>query len=216
MRSSELRRSLVPLAAAVLLAAGSGCGSNATDRLLAELRSPELALRRAAAQAIAEQEAPDDRFQAALTEALGDLDPEVRRWSCRGLGQFGTGDVIPLLEARLADDATPVRRAAAFALIRLDPANKGGQKELETAMRSGDGGVMVALTNWTPPPTWAVPTLTDLLKDRRPGIRRLAADALGNTGVSEPRVVAALQEAAKDSDDRVRQAVTGALVRLKN
>ena len=103
---------MIRLAAAIFLAAGCGCGPNASDLLLAELRSPDLALRRAAAQAIAEQEAPDDRFRAALTESLADVDPEVRRWSCRGLGQFGSGDAIPLLEARLADDSTPVRRAA--------------------------------------------------------------------------------------------------------
>jgi HEAT repeat protein len=216
VKSPRFRVSLVPLVVTFLLtAAWSGCGPSAADQLLTDLQSPDLARRRAAAQAIVEQPAPDPRLRAALTKALGDVDPEVRRWSCRGLGQFGEAGAIPLLEARLTDESTPVRRAAAFSLIRLDPANKGGQKELQQAMKSGDGGVIVALTDWTPPPTWAAPTLVTLLKDRRAGIRRLAAEALGRVGSDDPEVVPALMSASTDSDDRVRQAVTSALVRLK-
>lgn len=216
MKRSRFRRSVGTLVATLLIAAGSGCGPNAADRLLSDLQSSDSALRRAAAQAIVEQESPDHRLQSALTKALGDSDPEVRRWSCRGLGQFGTPEAVPLLESRLSDESTPVRRAAAFSLLRIDPASQGGQKELEQAMKLGDGGVIIALRDWTPPPTWASPTLLTLLKDHRPGIRRLAAEALGNTGGNEPQVIAALEAAAKDSDDRVRQAVTAALVRLKD
>jgi HEAT repeat protein len=193
----------------------AGVRGRTIDRLVAELGDPNLATRRRAAQAIAEQQEPDDRLRNALVENIGDPDQEIRRWCARGLGALGSLADVPLLESRLQDEKTPVRRAAAFSLLKLDPQNAASQKELTAAMRTGDGGVILALTSWEPPPAWAAPTLVMLLKDRRPGIRRLAADALGHTGQSSAEAKAALRNASKDPDDRVREAVTGAIARLK-
>ena len=192
-----------------------GARGRAIDRLIEELRSPDAAVRRRAAQVLAEEKRLDIRLHAPLLTALDDSDPEVRRWSARGLGTQGNPSDVPALERRIQDEKTPVRRAAAFTLLRIDPENGASRKELTGAMQAGDGGVILALTDWEPPPAWATPTLIALLKDRRQGIRRLAADALGHTGRGSPEAAKALTNASKDPDDRVRESVGRALGQLQ-
>lgn len=203
------------VAVVAIVFALAGARGRAIDRLIEELRSPEAAVRRRAAQVLAEEQRIDVRLHAPLLAALDDSDPEVRRWSARGLGTQGNPSDVPALERRIQDEKTPVRRAAAFSLLRIDPENAPSRKELTGAIQSGDGGVILALTSWDPAPTWATPTLIALLKDRRPGIRRLAADALGHTGRGSPDAAKALANASKDPDDRVRESVGRALGQLQ-
>lgn len=189
----------------------TGCGEGTADRLLRELQSTDAAVRQKAAQAVAEQKLSDPRLIAALHRSTADPAAEVRRWSCRALGAIGDSTAIPVLEAGTRDKETPVRRAAALSLLTLAPDNAPARQELTEAIRSGDGGVIVLLTSWQPRPTWAVPTLLDLLRDRRPGIRRLAVEALAALGGEQPEVAAALRKLEKDPDDRVRESVAKAL-----
>ena len=215
LRNSEaatVRASALPLAFSLILV---GCGQSEVDRLLDDLKSPDTATRRVAVQRLAEQKPPDDRVVSAFTLALADPDLEVRRWSCRGLGELGAASAQNALEERLKDEQVSVRRAAAFALQRVAPDSTAYRKELLDAMRTGDGGVIVALAKCQPPPTWAADTLIELLKDRRPGIRRLAAEALGQIGTSTASAQAALENATRDPDDRVRESATAALGRLR-
>jgi len=199
------------LAVLLLLAGFGGCGTSDADQLLTDLKSADVKLRRNAARMLGDATSADDRTIAALTGALGDADEEVRRWSAQGLGAVGAKSSQAALEGRLKDDATPVRRAAAFALQRLAPDSTAYRTELLAAMKSGDGGVIVALAELQPPPLWATSTLVEILKDRRPGIRRLAAEALGQLAVDDPTVRAALEKAQSDADDRVREAATKSL-----
>lgn len=191
-----------------------GCGQSEVDRLLGDLKSADIATRRRSAQTLAERQRADDRIASALTAALSDADLEVRRWSCRGLGEIGASSAQAALEERLRDSETSVRRAAAFALQRIAPESTAFREEIVAAMRSGDGGVVIALAQWQPPPLWATPTLVELLKDRRPGLRRLAADALGQIKANDPQSASALERATHDADDRVREAASAALARL--
>jgi HEAT repeat protein len=191
-----------------------GCGPSEIDRLLGELKSSDTATRRRAVQALSDPQRRDVRIAGALTGALADPDVEVRRWGCRGLGEQGVTAAQGKLEDQLSDPQESVRRAAAFALQRLVPDSTAYRKELIAAMKSGDGGVVVALASMQPPPMWATDTLVGLLGDRRPGLRRLAVEALGQLGANTREAIAALQRLNQDPDDRVRDAVTVALSRL--
>lgn len=58
----------------------------------------------------------------------------------------------------------------------------------------------------------AVPLLLDGLKDKDPSLRASAATALGGIGARE--AIPALKEALKDTDDKVKVASVGSLVRF--
>jgi HEAT repeat protein len=192
--------------------AAIGCGAGGSDQLLSELISSDVTLRRAAARRLGEVVPPGEGTSGALIAALDDPDEEVRRWSAQGLGAIGAISSQYALEAKLKDTAPSVRRAAAFALQKLAPDSTAYRAELISAIKSGDGGVVVALDRLKPPPQWAVPVLLDVLKDRRPGLRRLSAEALGKLAAADPAVRTALEKAGKgDSDDRVREAANHAL-----
>jgi HEAT repeat protein len=199
---------------AFVIATLAGCGPGQVDRLLGELQSPDTATRRRAAQMLIELKPADSRVAAALTKATSDADLEVRRWSCRGLGELGTTSAQSALEGRLKDPEVSVRRAAAFALQQIAPDSTAYREEILAAMRTGDGGVIVALSRMQPPPLWATATLVELLKDRRPGLRRLAAESLGELRPDDPSAATALQKATGDADDRVREAASAALARI--
>src|SRR5688500_14388369 len=104
------------LAELLIAAAVLGCGQREVDRWLGDLQSADIATRRRAAQALATEKQSDDRIVPALSAGLKDIDLEVRRWSCRGLGEHGAMSAQTALEERLKDSETSVRRAAAFAL----------------------------------------------------------------------------------------------------
>ena len=76
--------------------------------------------------------------------------------------------------------------------------------------------MIVGVTKEGPRAAWAVPTLTRLLADRRPGIRRLAAEGLGKIGSASESALPALERAARDRDDRVREAATQAIELIRN
>ncbi len=194
-----------------------GCSGGRIHEALTHLTSTDVQLRRQAAQALFEMKPQREPVVSALTQAVTDSDAEVRRWVCRTLGELGdiAAPAVPVLETSLRDQETAVRRAAAFALQKLAPDSPGYQQELTDAMLAGDGGVIVALPKLSPKPDWAIPTLVNLLKDRRPGTRRLAAEALGEIGIPSPEVQPALKTAAaKDTDDRVRESAAHALQKI--
>jgi HEAT repeat protein len=151
-----------------------------------------------------------------LIVASHDAEREVRQAACRALGDIGVSDPATLTALResLDDPESSVQLAAAFALVKLDPEGRAYVPVLERTMRSGEGGTIVAVGQMGPAASWAVPTLIDLLKDRRPGIRRLAAEALGRIGPT-PAAVTALQRAEQDADDRVRAAASEALSKVR-
>lgn len=193
----------------------SGCGSGDVERLLIELQSEDLEVRRAAARELGTLKPSVPQVQAALQTSIADPDREVRRLSCFALGEIGMAD-IGVLAAALEDAEMSVRLAAAYALLKIDSGHTGAAEVLSRAMSAGDGGVIVGVTKQGPRAAWAVPTLTRLLADRRPGIRRLAAEGLGKIGGAAQSALPALQQALQDRDDRVREAATQAIELIRN
>uniref|UniRef100_A0A7C2PFQ2 HEAT repeat domain-containing protein n=1 Tax=Schlesneria paludicola TaxID=360056 RepID=A0A7C2PFQ2_9PLAN len=205
------------MTAALLVGLAGGCGGNELSRALADLTSQDYEQRRMGAHALFELRPDRPDVVAALIQAGDDPDSEVRRWACRALGELTSAEdrVVTVLEARLRDPETAVRRAAAFALHKRSPESTAYRTELLAAVTEGDGGVIVALGTLQPRPTWAIPALVKSLQDRRPGLRRLAAECLGQLGAWTPEVRQALDRACQDADDRVRSAASEALARLQ-
>ncbi|MBL8850459.1 MAG: HEAT repeat domain-containing protein [Planctomycetaceae bacterium] len=191
----------------------AGCqGEDPVAARIAELQGTDRESRIAAADALRELGEPAATAVPALTSVLGDLHPGVRQSAARALGHMGDAgqSAVPPIEDLLDDPELSVRMAAAWSLRELDPAGEKYVPVLIKAMREGEGGTIVAVGNLGPDGDWAVPTLTTLLQDRRPGVRRLAAEALGKIG-PDAAARTALERAARDSDDRVREAATAAL-----
>ena len=197
----------------LLAVALAGCQSDdPVAARIAELQRTDRDARIVAADALREMGEPASAAVPALSAVLGDLHPGVRQSAARALGHMGEAGraAVTPLEKLLNDPELSVRLAAAWSLQRLDPAGQKYVPVLVKAMRDGEGGTIVAVGNLGPAADWSLPTLTALLQDRRPGVRRLAAEALGKIGPDEA-ARAALQRATKDPDDRVREAASAAL-----
>lgn len=199
----------------ILLSLGFiGCGAGEVDQLLTDLQSQDATVRRAAARRLGELESSEPDVVAALHSSLSDPDRDVRRLVCAALGKSDAADVESLARA-LNDEEASVRLAAAYAVQKHRSDHAGAMKVLSAAMRAGDGGVIVQVTSGGAEAAWAVPTLTKLLSDKRPGIRRLAAEGLGAIGAASKESLGELRRAAKDVDDRVRDAAADAIARIE-
>jgi HEAT repeat protein len=198
--------------AVVLLPWFCGCGANATSDSLLQLQSDDADQRRAAALALEQVTSAGEEEWSALIAAVGDEDAGVRQAACRALGLISPAakSAVPTLRTALEDPELSVRLAAAFALLKLDPTSQDYVPVINAAMKQGEGGTIVAVGRLGASAAWALPALTELLRDRRPGIRRISADAIANIG-PDAAATAALQKAQKDPDDRVRAAATAAL-----
>lgn len=197
-----------------LCAIAVGCGAGKLETLETQLRDPNVETRLAAARSLGEMKADAAPAVPALIEAMQDVDVEMRRLCCQALGEIGKspiGDSVAALAKQLESTEWTVRLAAAFALQKIDPNSDLFVDEINKAMQRGEGGTIVAVGKMGPSAAWAVPALTELLHDRRPGIRRIAADSLGQIGVAAAASEPALRESLKDPDDRVRSAAKSAL-----
>jgi HEAT repeat protein len=195
-----------------------GCSEAPLTQLIFDLReADDVLVRRAAARALGELGSEATSAVSALEEALADDDREVCRLACYALGEVGpqAKAALPALTKSLQDEEFSMRLAAAFAIQKINPDSEAYVSELTRAMRMGEGGTIVSVGQLGPSATWAVPTLIELLKDHRPGIRRLAAEALGQIAVNAEGVESALRGALRDQDDRVRQAAQKALETLR-
>ena len=191
-----------------------GCGNNQVDQLIQDLSSNDDAIRRSSIAKLAKiEEFPPPVFLA-IQSATQDQDREVRRIAYTALGSMPDSDQSVRLETGLQDPELSVRMAVAYSLLKQNPEHPGAILVLEQAMKMGDGGVIVAIGREKY--DWAVPTLIDLLRDRRPGTRRLAAESLGKIGQAAKPALSALKRAKKDRDDRVRAAAIAAESAIQN
>jgi HEAT repeat protein len=207
----------------VLVSFLPGCGDSEFDKLLAAARDGDVEQQQLALRQLAEM---GPRASAAIPDLIvltGHADADVRRLAGLALGnvaaaagtgavEIDRGQIVAALGRQLEDDNVGVRHSAAFALLGLHADHNEAQRCLLMAMRRGDGGTIDRLKSMHPPPTWAVPTLVEILRrDRRAGIRRLSAVTLGAIAPGDADVRAALQQALQDEDDRVRDAAREAL-----
>lgn len=213
MRSPRKLLSRVSLVGSLAVAMLAGCSAHEPDPLIERLSAADPEARREAALALGRLGTDGSKAVEALVNSTADDDPGVRQAACRALGEIGpsTASVLSALQEALADSEFPVRLAAAFALLKLDPGGEAYRPVLTNAMQQGEGGTIVAIGQLGPAGQWAVPTLTRLLRDRRPGIRRISAEALGRIGPDEEAVRALTVASERDPDDRVRETATRVL-----
>jgi HEAT repeat protein len=200
-----------------------GCGESRLDQLLQGAHSTDIDQQRQALRELAEFGPEAAPAIPDLIELCGHSHTDVRRLSSLALSNIVStlpadesgsqrGEIIDVLATQLDDEAPAVRNTAAFGLLTLDPGHAAARQRLQTAMREGDGGIIDRLSRTQPPPTWAVPTLVEILsRDPRPGLRRLAAIALGEIDPRGEHAQTALRRALQDADDRVRGAAEEAL-----
>jgi len=201
------------LATTVLLAF-VGCGTDPVAGLIGKLQDEDVDVRRAAAQSLLDMGLEAAPAAEALGQAIEDQDREVRRLALHAISQIGpqAAPYLPVMKNALDDGEVSVRIAAAIAINRLDPNDVEHQRVLIAAMKSGDGGIIVRVGQMSSNAVWAVPTLIKLLGDRRPGIRRITADALEKIGSAAIAAKATLiRVATNDPDERVREAAVRAL-----
>ena len=165
---------------------------------------------------------------AVLSQAVYDPNPSVRAFAAGALGEFGTpggvaplthaiGDEIamvkdnrPLLQALTRDPSWQVRAAAAEGLLRLGetsaiPLAAELARQPDPSTRGAAAQALSATSD-----TQAVAILEPLLLDIQPLPRLMAAKALGK---SAGPVVPLLVKALGDTDEAVRIAAAGSLLR---
>ncbi|HKV75730.1 MAG TPA: M56 family metallopeptidase [Gemmatimonadales bacterium] len=190
---------------------GADTNNAAVPALLIALKDPEVAVRRAAAQSLANLE--DIRTVPGLIEALKDADKEVRESAAGGLGNLKDERAIDGLILLLKDSDAGVRAAAVEALGNLESAK--AIPGLTAALSDTDKDVrrqaISALSRFDHPAP--VDAFILALKDADANVRQEAANALGNS--EDKRAVKPLIAALSDPSPDVRQAAAEALGSLQ-
>lgn len=195
-------------------ALGALQAKEAVDGLIAALARPDFR-RYAAAWALGE--IADARAIPVLVRALGDTDPETRKFATRSLTKFGPLASDALLAA-LTDPAAPVRRYAVRALGQMQ--ERRAVEPLLTLAGQVDQEVLL----------WAFGRLGDMrglpVLERAAGaadwkVRLAAVQGLGD--LADPAAVPALKKALADPEWIVREwaargleSVTGQRVTYRN
>lgn len=153
----------------------------------------------------------------ALLEAIGK--PKRRELAFRALQEMGpraasaTPELIPMLK----DEARAYKAANVLAVIGADavPAVLAAMEDLDNDWA---GRVIVLWRDKDTPFRLAMPGLVKLLNHKDPQLRLRAArtfEEIGPPVTQSPQSVAALREALKDPDAKVRTAVERALKRIR-
>ena len=162
---------------------------------------------------------------AALTEALADERPSVRREVAFALGAIGpeAASATPALVKLLSDDEANDDHAMQYALGRIGPGAKAAIpaliKELQ-AENSFERQVSAwALAQISPQDAGLakklVPVLIQGLDNDQPMVRAESANGLGKLGANAAAAVDALTKASKDPEEVVSAAANEALKKIK-
>lgn len=203
----------------------TGCRPTRFEQLMESVRSDDVDRQRTALRELADLGPEAAPALPELLELTGHPHPDLRRLSSLAVGRIAAApssdvevqraNINDILTQQLADEDLAVRNTAAFALLELDSDHAAAQRQLRRAMQQGDGGIVDRLTRTDPPPTWATPTLIEIIRrDERPSLRRLAVIALGAIDPGGRDARQALRAACHDPDDQVRTAAELALRRV--
>ena len=123
---------------------------------------------------------------------------------------------VPALIEALRDGAQAVRHSAAQALGRYEgPGREAAELALLDALEDEDDYVRLqaakSLARHRAGAGRVVPTLVPLLRGKRPNVRRIASEILGEFGPAAGLAVPALLEARHDPEEHVRDAAEKAL-----
>jgi HEAT repeat protein len=194
-------------------------GAAAVPRLIKALQYQPL--RGEVAQILGRIGPPAAPATAELAKLVGDEDPNVSIEAAHALANIGPGAKggVPALAAALENPQSQARHAAAFALGNIGKDASAGVPALVKVIKGNDDSLSL-LCAWAivqiqgaTPRTAAevVPELVIGLESPLPPSRRMAAETLGALGKSAKTAAPQLQRAAKDEDERVREAATKAL-----
>ncbi len=143
---------------------------------------------------------------------LKDTSTSTREKACRTIGAWGAPakSALPALAPLLGDPEKEVRRAAAFALLRMGTEAAGEADRLAAAMKDEDAGVRAnaALALEAAGARSGRGALAKAMKDADPAVRANAAAALGGLGADD---LAALAPALRDAEVPVRANAAWAL-----
>jgi hypothetical protein len=188
-----------------------------THPLVARLRDPEPAARRAAC-AEAARDPSAVVLVGALCEALGDAEREVARAAADALAAIAASDpgVTPRLRAVLRGDHPDARCRAALALARLEPpklelmpALIDGLAHADRELRWSSARLLVELGRLSHE---VLPVLVCIAEGlERPQARRMAVVAVRELAPDRPETARALLSASRCSDPLVRRTALPAL-----
>jgi len=188
--------------------------------LVAQLQSPDPALRRDACLAAADDPAAVLLVDA-LVPVLGDPVRAVWRAASDALVAIARRDpgVWPALRSALASPDLRTRRIAALAGARIAPRELRLLPPLVEALGSDDGtarwGAARALVELGRTQREVHPLVLQIAQaDPNPVARRMAAFCLRDLAPDDPRTAAALLAASRDGDLRVHRAALSALAAL--
>ena len=187
-------------------------GPSAFPALVRELRSDQVLLRQAAAEALVGSDSAS--VNGALTVALKDPDDEVRASAALALGWKGNVRAVPALVGSLSDSSWQVVDSAVSALGEI---GLGATDTLLTVLRSPESGLTVryqisrALSAMGRD---AVPRLTAALSDSSASVQTWSAVALGEIGSASPETVQELERLAETADPEVAWVAQEQLRRL--
>lgn len=142
------------------------------------------------------EEDKDPITRLSVVMALWKIDPQPKH------AQLAVASFARLLKI----DNAEIRKIGAIALKDMGPAAKEAVPTLEEALKSSAGAarVKVAWALWNVDrQKKAIEALVGALKDKKPEVRRDAADALRAIGSPAKSAVPALEELFKDDDDEV-------------
>jgi HEAT repeat protein len=226
-----------------LVLAAACCTAHAADvtKLVADLKSNDADVRRAAAKGIGEMGPDAKSATPALLDALKkDKDLFVRRFAAQALGDVEADPktAVPALAAVLKEgDKKELLEAAVTSLGKMGPTAvpplidavktkdaapaKGAKPKKGPAPTDSTALVRTkaieALGNIGAKAKPAVPVLIDSLRD--PNVRTEAAEALGNIGPDAKEAVTALRDAAaakgNKKDKNFKQAVDVAIKKIQ-
>jgi HEAT repeat protein len=189
----------------------------ALDVLVEAQSNPNQQVRELAVVALAELQVTPAKRVAALIKSMQDASARVRRRAARALGDFGMHALpaVPTLTAGLRDVDTSVRRDSAGALGRLGPAAAPALGSLVALLGEPETRTRVVVAATIKRiGRLALPALLDALRHQSPDLRAHAATLLAKIAPDDEAVIAALQCAAADRDEDVRNSVHEALSKV--
>jgi HEAT repeat protein len=158
-----------------------------------------------------------ERLWPALATALGSDDGDLRWAAARLLVALEVPDLSARLVAAVGTGAAAARKMALYCLRERRERGTRIEHAIVVALGDGDRGVRLAAMAAAVAavePVRAAAAVAARLDDGDAGVRRAAAATLGQIGVAAPAVVAALERAARGSDEALARAARGALERM--